>query len=56
MGQEAPAIFLYQPAAAIVDTKNLHVTNAPTLLTASNRFLDVANWYVNTDHVWRWSP
>ncbi|MEK7631902.1 MAG: ABC transporter substrate-binding protein [Patescibacteria group bacterium] len=56
MVQEAPAIFLYQPAAAIVHTKTLHVTNAPTLLTASNRFLDVANWYVNTDHVWRWSP
>jgi len=56
MIDEAPALFLYQPAAAVVQTKNLRSVNAPTLLTASNRFLDVTNWYVNTDHVWKWNP
>lgn len=56
MVEEAPAIFLYQPAAAMVRTKTLHSTNAPTLLTASNRFLDVRNWYVDTDRSWKWNP
>lgn len=54
--EEAPALFLYQPAAAMIHTKNVHTINAPTLLTASQRFLDVTNWYVNTDHVWKWNP
>lgn len=53
---EVPAIFLYQPAAAMLHTKTLHTLNAPTLLTANQRFLDVTNWYVNTDHVWKWNP
>ncbi|MEK7570422.1 MAG: ABC transporter substrate-binding protein [Patescibacteria group bacterium] len=56
MVEEAPAIFLYQPAAAIVRTKTLRSTNPPTLLTASNRFLDVSNWYVDTDRTWQWNP
>ena len=54
--EEAPALFLYQPSAAMIHTKTLHSINAPTLLTASQRFLDVTNWYVNTDHVWKWNP
>lgn len=56
MINEAPALFLYQPAAAIVRTKTLRTTNEPTLLTASNRFLDVTNWYVKTNRTWKWNP
>ncbi len=53
---DAPAIFLYQSYALVVQPGRLRSTSAPTLLSAANRFLDVASWYVKTKHVWKWNP
>lgn len=56
INEEAPAIFLYQPSAMLVTTVNLRSTIQPTLLTASNHFLDITSWYAETKHAWKWNP
>lgn len=56
LATDAPAIFLYQSFALIVQKDNLRSTTPMSLLEATNRFLDVTDWYVNTDRVWRWNP
>lgn len=53
---DAPAIFLYQSFALIVQKDNLRSTTPMSLLEATNRFLDVTDWYVKTDRVWHWNP
>lgn len=54
--QESPAVFLYQPEAIIATTAPLRTTANQTLLTASNRFVNVTDWYINTKHTWKWNP
>ena len=56
LAADAPAIFLYQSFALIVQKDNLRSTTPMSLLEATNRFLDVTDWYVKTDRVWRWNP
>ncbi|MDP2789617.1 MAG: peptide ABC transporter substrate-binding protein [bacterium] len=53
---DAPAIFLYQSFALIVQKDNLRSTTPLSLLEATNRFLDVTDWYVKTNRVWHWNP
>jgi peptide/nickel transport system substrate-binding protein len=56
LSNDAPAIFLYQSFALIVQKDNLRSTTPMSLLEATNRFLDVTDWYTQTDRVWRWNP
>jgi len=56
INDEVPAIFLYQPSAMLVNTVNLRSTIQPSLLTASNHFLDISGWYTETRHTWKWNP
>ena len=53
---EAPALFLYQSYALIAQRVSLRATSAPTLLAATQRFLNVHDWYVKTDRTWKWAP
>lgn len=53
---DAPTIFLYQSFALIVQKDNLRSTTPMSLLEATNRFLDVTDWYVKTNRVWKWNP
>ncbi len=56
LSAEAPAIFLYQSYALIVQRANLRTTSVPTLIEATQRFMNVAEWYVETDRTWKWVP
>ena len=52
---DVPAIFLYSPdfLYATSDTvNNLHIG---LITTESERFLGVANWYVESERVWQWA-
>ncbi|MEK7518740.1 MAG: ABC transporter substrate-binding protein [Patescibacteria group bacterium] len=54
--KDAPAIFFYQSFALIVQKDNLRSTTPMSLMEATNRFLDVTDWYVKTNRVWHWNP
>ena len=56
LAADAPAIFLYQSFALIVQKDNLRSTTPMSLLEATDRFLDVTDWYVKTKRVWKWNP
>jgi peptide/nickel transport system substrate-binding protein len=51
--KEHPAVFLYAPKFIYVVPKNLGGINLGSVSIASDRFRDISNWYLETDHVWK---
>ncbi|OGG69325.1 hypothetical protein A3F27_01530 [Candidatus Kaiserbacteria bacterium RIFCSPHIGHO2_12_FULL_53_13] len=50
--KDQPAIFLYSPEFIYVVPKALEGIKLGALITPSERFLNVADWYTETEHVW----
>lgn len=52
VAKDGPAIFLYSPEFIYIVPKNLHGVALGALTSPSERFLNVADWYVETESVW----
>ena len=50
---DIPAIFLYSPDFVYAIPKNIKGFTLGTVTTPSERFLEVHNWYINTERVWK---
>ena len=52
INDDAPAIFLYSPEFIYVLPKNIHGFTLRHTTVPSERFLNIHNWYINTEKVW----
>lgn len=50
--KDDPAVFLYSPQFLYVIPKELHGVELGILTTPSDRFLNVYQWYTQTEYVW----
>ena len=50
---DIPAIFLYSPDFIYVLPKKVHGVELSNATTPSERFLNISNWYIETDNVWK---
>jgi len=50
---DIPAIFLYSPDFIYVLPKKIHGVDLSGATIPSERFLDIANWYIETDRIWK---
>lgn len=50
--QEQPAIFLYAPDLVYILPTSIQNVSLSRVTSAEERFQNVEQWYVNTDHVW----
>lgn len=53
IADEVPAIFLYQNVSLDLHNKNLRGLDGARLISTSDRFMDVAHWYIKTKLGWR---
>jgi peptide/nickel transport system substrate-binding protein len=52
--RDTPAIFVYSPYFLYVRSASVHGAKTDGIITTeSERFLDIQNWYIESDHVWR---
>ncbi|KXJ99123.1 MAG: Oligopeptide-binding protein AppA precursor [Parcubacteria bacterium OLB19] len=52
INQEVPAIFLFTPNMTYVIDKDITVTSMTKLDRPSDRFMNISNWYANTESLW----
>ncbi|OHA79467.1 MAG: hypothetical protein A2747_01030 [Candidatus Yonathbacteria bacterium RIFCSPHIGHO2_01_FULL_44_41] len=50
--KDAPAIFMYAPEFLYVLPKNVHGLLLGSIAAPAERFLNIYEWYINTDNVW----
>ncbi len=50
---DIPAIFLYSPDYIYLPSKNIKNVEAFTLTNTSDRFINIHQWHIRTDSVWR---
>ena len=51
--KDIPAVFIYNPADIIIHKKRLKNVPTQTYFESFDRFNTLANWYTNTDMVWK---
>lgn len=51
--KDVPAIFMYAPEFLYVLPKDVRGLSLGAITSPSERFLNVHEWYINTDNVWR---
>jgi peptide/nickel transport system substrate-binding protein len=54
LNNDVPAVFIYSPDFLYATGQNVHGLEAGLITTESERFLDVENWYINSERVWKW--
>ncbi len=50
---ESPAIFIYAPEFIYIYPNKIHNVNLGKINSSSDRFLNIHNWYIETDKVWK---
>ncbi|MDO8471127.1 MAG: peptide ABC transporter substrate-binding protein [bacterium] len=50
---DVPAVFLYTPSFLYVVPRKIEAINLGSLTVAQDRFLSIADWYIETDKVWK---
>lgn len=53
IADEVPAIFLYSPTYLYGVNKKINGINLKYIVMPSDRFADIENWYIKTDHYWK---
>ncbi|MFH1402341.1 MAG: ABC transporter substrate-binding protein [Patescibacteria group bacterium] len=53
IGEDVPAIFLYSPNFIYVTPTKIKNNAINKIAIPSERFLDVNNWYIKTDKIWK---
>ena len=51
--KDVPAVFMYAPEFLYVFPKNVRGLSHGYIKVPSERFLNIYEWYINTDNVWR---
>jgi peptide/nickel transport system substrate-binding protein len=51
---DTPAIFVYSPDFLYATGANVRGIETGLITTESERFLDVMNWYIQSERVWKW--
>ncbi len=51
---DIPALFVYSPDFLYVTSRNIQNMHTGLITTESERFLNIADWYVDSEHVWKW--
>ncbi len=51
--KDMPAIFVYSPHFIYIVKKNLSGFHFDSIVAPNERFLSIADWYVDTDKVWK---
>ena len=51
---DVPAIFIYSPDFLYATGGNVRGIATGLITTESERFLDVSNWYIKSERVWKW--
>lgn len=51
---DIPAIFVYSPDFLYATGERVRGIHAGLITTEAERFLDVENWYIENEHVWKW--
>ncbi len=49
---DTPAVFLYSPDLIYITSPKTHIPVLQNITTPTDRFGNIMNWYINTDHVW----
>ncbi len=52
--KDTPAIFLYSPDFIYATKQEVRGKEIGFLSTESERFLDISNWYIESERVWKW--
>ena len=52
--KDTPAIFLYSPNFLYATSLKVHGKTTGLMTTESERFLGIANWYIQSERVWKW--
>jgi len=50
---DIPAVFTYSPYFVYIVPKKVHDVKLGTLTNPSERFSDIASWYIETNNVWK---
>jgi len=53
IAEEIPAIFLFNPTYTYPQSKKIKSFNTSKIITPSNRFNGVTNWYIKTKRTWQ---
>jgi len=51
--KDVPAVFMYAPEFLYVFPKNVRGLSLGSIKVSSERFINIYEWYINTDNVWR---
>lgn len=52
--KDTPAIFLYSPDFTYATKQSVRGEEIGFLSTESDRFLDISNWFIESERVWKW--
>ncbi len=53
VARDIPAVFLYSPEFIYVLSKDIQGMDAGELTLSAERFLNVYEWYIDTDYIWK---
>lgn len=51
--KDKPAVFIYSPDFVYISAKNIQGMDLRAVTIPSDRFINISNWYTETDRVWR---
>ena len=51
---DIPAVFVYSPDFLYATGEQVRGMNTGLITTESERFLDIRNWYIDSEYVWKW--
>jgi peptide/nickel transport system substrate-binding protein len=51
---DTPAVFVYSPDFLYATSEKVRGMHTGLITTESERFLDVMNWYIESEQVWKW--
>lgn len=51
---DTPAIFIYSPDFLYATSGAVRGIHTGLIITESERFLGIENWYIQSEHVWKW--
>ncbi len=51
---DTPAVFIYSPDFLYATSNKVRGVHTGLITTESERFLGIENWYIDSEHVWKW--
>jgi peptide/nickel transport system substrate-binding protein len=54
IANDTPAVFVYSPDFLYATSEKVRGMHTGLITTESERFLDVMNWYIESEQVWKW--